>query len=294
MSRPTRVLAATDLSAPARRAAERSALLAREAGATLDLVHVASLAPLARFRRLVGGLPPEVEQRVLDAARGELNDLAAALERAHGVAARVHLASGRLLAEVGERADAIAADLVVLGAHGTSFMRHVMLGSTAERLLGRATRPMLVVKRSAQRDYRSVLVPVDFSAGSLPALRRARAIAPGAKVVLMHVYEVPFEGKLRHADVDERTISLYRAAATKEAHQKLRELCAEAALPPGSVELAAVQGVPPLRILEAEQDHDCDLVVMGKHGEHKVEDFLLGSVTRRVLAESQADVYVSV
>jgi nucleotide-binding universal stress UspA family protein len=47
-----------------------------------------------------------------------------------------------------------------------------------------------------------------------------------------------------------------------------------------------------VRILEQEQEDDCDLIVVGKRSESRVADFFLGSVTRRVLAESQADVLV--
>lgn len=47
--------------------------------------------------------------------------------------------------------------------------------------------------------------------------------------------------------------------------------------------------------LESMLRHDaCDLVVMGKHGTHVTEELLLGSVTKRVLAESHADVLVVV
>lgn len=42
MSRLERLLAATDLSAPARHPAERAALVAKDAGATLRLLHVVS------------------------------------------------------------------------------------------------------------------------------------------------------------------------------------------------------------------------------------------------------------
>ena len=48
-----------------------------------------------------------------------------------------------------------------------------------------------------------------------------------------------------------------------------------------------------MRIVENEQSHDCDLVVLGKHGQSATVDLLLGSVTKHVLAEGNADVLVS-
>ena len=50
---------------------------------------------------------------------------------------------------------------------------------------------------------------------------------------------------------------------------------------------------PSLAVVEQEQEADCDLIVIGKHGAGMVEDFLLGSVTKHVLAESVGDVLMS-
>ncbi|MEO7780826.1 MAG: universal stress protein [Candidatus Nitrotoga sp.] len=62
-----RILAATDLSAFARHAVERAALVSQETGSSLDLLHVANLAPLERLRQLMMETPEGLQQRVLDA-----------------------------------------------------------------------------------------------------------------------------------------------------------------------------------------------------------------------------------
>lgn len=289
-----RLLAATDLSAPARHAVERAAFVARDIGAALDLVHVASLAPLDKLRRLVAAMPEGLEQRMLDAVAQELRELAAALQRHHGVHAGVHLGAGSLLPELTRQADERAADLLVLGARGANFMRHLLLGSTAERMVSRTSRPLLVVKQAAHERYRSLLVAVDFSPSSLPALRHARAIAPGADIIVLHVFDVPFEGKLRIAGVDDETIERYQVAAEHEASQKLRRLCGQAGWKPRDARQMVLRGDPMQRIVEQEQEQDCDLIVMGKQGESMLEQLFLGSVTRHVLAQSQGDVLVSV
>ncbi|HEY0848042.1 MAG TPA: universal stress protein [Noviherbaspirillum sp.] len=287
------LLAATDLSAPARHAAERAAMLAREAGATLDLIHVASLAPLEKLRRLVVALPEALEQQMVEAARNAIQELADSLRQRYGIAADFHVASGPVPTEIVRRADVLPADLIVLGAHGAGFLRHALLGSTAERMIGSAGKPILVVKQAAHEGYRKLLVPVDFSVSSLPAVRLARAIAPDATLVLLHVFEVPFEGKLRYAGVDRDTIDFYLNAARQDAQQRMQDLCDEAGLAQEAVFSMVLHGDPLPHIIEQEQEHDCDLIVMGKHGESTLEKLLLGSVTRHVLAESQCDVLVS-
>ena len=288
------ILAATDLSAPARHAVERAALVSKETGATLDLLHVANLAPLERLRQLMGATPAAMEERVLDAARQRLDGLTAALQRRFGVPACAHVVKGALLAELGKRADASAAGLLVCGARGESVVRRFTLGTTAVRLLSTATCPVLMVKQPPHEAYRRLLVPVDFSSSSLRAIGHARSIAPGAEVVLLHAFDVPFEGSLRYASVDEDTINHYRIVARQEATQKLQALCHEAGLDPDGASLVVVHGDPTSRIIEQEEERDCDLIVIGKHGDSLLEEMFLGSVSKHVLAESQGDVMVSV
>jgi len=294
MIKPNRLLVATDLSDPARHAAVRAAMIARETGASLDLVHVVSLGLLEKLRRLVAEIPVGLEQRILDATQEEMRELAAALLRQYGVSSGVHVVSGPLLSELATQTDQSSADLVVLGARGASVMRHLLLGSTAERMIRRASCPMLVVKQVPRERYRTLLVPVDFSPCSLRALSNARALAPAAAILLLHAFAVPFEGKLVLAGVDDDTIQRYRMAAEQEALQKLRELCGEAGLSPAEVRLMVLRGDPLQHIIQQEQERNCDLIVMGKHGESLVEDLLLGSVTKHVLTESRGDVLVSV
>jgi len=287
-----RVLAATDLSAPARHAADRAASLARTLGATLDLVHVAQTPPLEWLAGVVDGLPRDLPQRWAADAEAALDALAAALQRRHGIGVGVHLATGALLGEIARVADATSADLIVLGARGASFVRHLVLGSTAERLVSTATRPMLVVKQMAHAPYASVLVPVDFSPASPVALQCAGAVAPGARLRALHAFEAPFEGKLRNAGVRERVLRAYRTGAERDARERMAALRVESGPMQGGGSALILHGGAVLRILEQEQEDDCDLIVVGKRGESRLADFFLGSVTRRVLAESRADVLV--
>ncbi|OYZ66916.1 universal stress protein [Acidovorax sp. 24-64-9] len=277
MATLNRLVAATDLSAPARHAVERAASVSQATGAQLDLVHVATPAPIERLRRLAGQIPSDLEKRMLDAPHNAMQELATAVARRHGVTAQVHVASGSLLAELRQHTETINADLVVLGARGASFMRHMLLGSTADRMVSRATRPMLVVKQAPHEPYKTVLVPVDFSAASLRS-----------------AFDVPFEGMLEFAGVQTDQIQQYRANAHQEARQNMEALCLQAGLNPALTPALVMHGDPSLVLVQQEQEFDCDLIVMGKQGESSVEDMLLGSVTRYALAQSQCDVLISV
>ncbi|MCU0840461.1 MAG: universal stress protein [Thiobacillaceae bacterium] len=287
-----RVLAATDLSAPARHAVARAFRLAAETGAELTLLHVLSQTAMDQLRALLGASSATVEQRLVDAARAHLATLAAELGQAHRVSAGTRIIAGRVLSAILEEADALDAGLLVVGARGEDFLGRLLLGTTAERLLRRTLRPMLVVKQPPREAYRRVLVPVDFSPFALRALGLARAVAPGAELVLFHAYEAPFESKLRFAGVEEETLNRYLIAARAEALARLRALAEEAGLKPGEARLDVRHGDAARVIVTQEQELDCDLTVLGKHGQGMMEELLLGSVTKHILAESMGDVLV--
>lgn len=286
------VLAPTDLSAPARQAAERAARLAAVCGARLVLQHVVSLGALDALRQLFAAQPGDLRQRLLDEARDELRELAAELCAPHVASADIHLSAGSALAEITSQADALDADLLVLGARGASLVRDLAVGSTTERVLRKTGRPLLVVRGEVQHDYRRVLIPVDFSPRSLQAIAMARALAPRAEIVLLHAFEVPFEGRLRHAGVSEAELAGLLANARREAEAQMSELLIAAGLPAATVQPVIVHGDPNLHILDQQQLQGCELIVIGKRGQGPLEELLLGSVTKHILSQAKSDVLV--
>jgi nucleotide-binding universal stress UspA family protein len=292
MSTMKAILAATDFSAPARHAADRAARLAHETGAALTLMHTLPAQPLKELRQWLGA-QPQAEQQLLAQAHEQLQHLADELAAARHVPVQVHLATGAVLDEIGRQTDALDADLLVLGARGSGFLRRLVLGTTAERLLRRTTRPLLVVRHAPHEPYRRVLVALDFSRWSAGSLPLARRVAPHARLVLLTAFQVPFEEKLHFAGVDAATIERYRQQSRAAATQKLHAAAQAAGLKPGDYDAVVVEGDASQRIVEQEQELDADLVVLGKHGQSAAEDLLLGSVTKHVLAECSVDVLVS-
>lgn len=290
MNTLTFLLAATDFSEDGRYAVQRAALVAAAQQARLDLLHVVNGPALGRLLLLV---PTSVGARakLVDDAQRALDELAADITRQTGVTTGTRIGVGVVLDEI--LAGCTQADLLALGARGTNPLRDLILGSTAERLLRKCDRPILVVKRPVQGDYRRVIVPVDFSPSSAAALRMALRIAPGAEIMALHAFEVPFEGKLWLADVSQREIDDYRARARQQAQERLGALVhGISGDDPYRIEQAVEHGEAAQTILAQEQALDADLIVMGKHGQSAVEDFFLGSVTRHVLADANCDVLV--
>jgi nucleotide-binding universal stress UspA family protein len=284
-----RFVAATDFSEHAIKAAHRAALLAAQHSAQLELLHVVAKAPLNALRKLLRAKPKGVANLVED-VRHALKGAAAALAKATGASVVPRVEIGEVLDVITQECS--GADLLVLGARGTSPLRDAILGTTAERLLGKCSRPMLIVKRHAARRYERVLVGLDFSPASEDALRATLRLAPQAVLIAVHAYDVPFEGKLRLAGVEPEVINSYRYRAAEKAIADIRALGERTAGERTRVAHKVGQGYPPHLILEQEKARRTDLIALGKQKRPVVQEFFLGRVTRHVLADSRSDVLV--
>ena len=287
-------LAATDLSAPARHAAQRAAMLARQTGGQLELVHVLEISALTELKRLFDQSGDAMQERVRQQASEALAQMASEFSATEPLEVGYHLVEGAVLAAISDQADRLGANLVVVGSRGAGFMRHWLLGATAERLLRITRHPILVVKVAPHQAYGRVLVPVDFSAWSLRAIELARCISPQAQILLLHACELPFEGKMRFAGVEEDVIRQHRETIHREAMARLHEIATDAGLADAQWRPLVAFGNPPDYILEQEEEQGADLIVMGKHGMGMTEELLLGSVTKHVLGQAHSDVLVVV
>lgn len=293
MIRLQTLLAATDFSAPSRHAALRAAMLAAEAEARLELVHILEKNALEELRRLFAEEGEVMQERIRSQAHEALAQLAADIGEPLGISAGKHLLEGAVLGSIIEQANILNASLLVVAARGASFMRHWLLGATAERLLRKTLHPILVVKQQPHEAYRSVLVPVDFSHWSMDAIRLAKAVAPQAEFILLHAYEAPFESKMRFAGVEDEVIQRFRDIAATEARTRLQQAADAAGISRENWRAIVVHGDVAPRILEQEEEQGADLIVIGKHGAGMTDELLLGSVTKHVLSQANCDVLVS-
>jgi nucleotide-binding universal stress UspA family protein len=282
------LLVATDFSQDARHAAYRAAILAGEKGAQLQLLHVVSRPSLDALLE-VFRLHPGGEAALVGDVQTMLTELAEAITREIGIAVNPRVAVGHVLDEI--LAASEHADMLLLGVRGLNPLRDLILGTTAERLLRKCRRPVLVVKRPPSSGYGKVLVPVDFSPHSATALKLAAQVASTASITVVHAFDVPFEGKLRLADVSNDEIERYRTQARRQAQARIHALIQTGDRHAQRLNDVVEQGDPRRLILAKEKQLGADLIVIGKHGS-MIEDLLIGSVTRHILSDSKCDVLV--
>ena len=285
------VLALTDFSEYADRALARAAHLAAQRGAALEVLHVVSEQALDALRNFTPTAAADVAPALMNAAQQALQTACAELARASGVRASPRLRKGRILDEI--VAVARDADLVVVGERGANPVRDALLGTTAERLLGRSSCPTLVVRRPANQDYRQVVVAADGSPEISMLLEAAAIVAPQAEVHVVHAADIPLDRRVRLSVVSEGDAQGYRLQEGGRALSVIQQAIAER--PAGSrqhIVPVVGYGNAVQVLLDHEQAINAELMIIGKHSPPGIADFLLGSVARHVVADAGCDVLV--
>jgi nucleotide-binding universal stress UspA family protein len=139
------ILVPIDFSGCSLRAMEYALALALPLGAKLTLLHVVE--PAVYQQSYLGVTPPleETNQNLVEAGRERL----AALGRkriGNRLRSDALVRIGRAHSEIPDTAKALSVDLIVMGTHGYTGLKHVLLGSTTERVVRHAPCPVLTVR----------------------------------------------------------------------------------------------------------------------------------------------------
>ena len=139
-----RLICPTDFSEPAHRAALDDVRLAKSCGAEVILLHV--VAEMAYPMRSLGTVTafPNLQTELHNRAQEELDETRAKLDAE--VPIRTDLRNGEVHEQVGDCARENAADLIVIGTHGHTGLKHMLLGSTAEKIVRTSECPVLTVR----------------------------------------------------------------------------------------------------------------------------------------------------
>jgi nucleotide-binding universal stress UspA family protein len=293
-----RILCPIDFSDYSRRALDHAIAIARWYESAVTVLHVFAAAPAAP----VGAGPVVLEPIVLtprDRSR-LLADVKAFAEResAPGITIDAVVREGDVAGEVLEHATSMKADLLVIGTHGRSGFERLLLGSVAERVLRKASCPVMTVPRGLPDAvpagpvlYKRILCPVDFSESSVHALNYAMSLAQEAdgQLTVLHVVAHEFEytaGIEYDAGMTIRDLLKEREDALQ---RRLQEVVA------GAPEFCRVEslmthGKPWREVLRVAAERQSDLIVMGVQGRGAADRLFFGSTTQHVVREASCPV----
>lgn len=139
-----KILIATDGSDSAHEALEFGLDLAAEQDAKAFVVHVASVVdvmPYANFGYVGPSVPHEFDEHDRECLQE-----AAELAAEKGVDVETALLKGRAADEIVTYADAIYADLIVVGSRGHGAIASALIGSVSRGVLHESRRPVLIVR----------------------------------------------------------------------------------------------------------------------------------------------------
>jgi nucleotide-binding universal stress UspA family protein len=295
-TKTTTVLAATDLSRPAFAAVRRAALIARAHDARLEIVHVIPDSLRSAAWHSMGAPFAQMEADVRSLVAADLQALVAQIESEIGIKAHATVTAGKPFAQIAARSEEIAADVIVVGAHGENVLTTPLLGTTAHRVLRLARRPVLLVKRTpsvehgAKSEYDHIVVATDFSEDSMQAARSARRLFPRSSMTIFHAYEAPFESKLA-GRVSEQALHELRGRALAQAHRELEVFASAAGL--SHAARVARHGIAGVRIREYASDTSGDLIAIGSEEVPRLQAALLGSVSLDIVTQASCDVLLA-
>jgi nucleotide-binding universal stress UspA family protein len=294
------ILAPVDFSQESFRALEYSVLIAKTFGAVVHVVNIRPSKEASAIER-AGNLLFNYTD-----ALAFLQDRLAETQEKHDVKFspdNCHVEAGRPYEEVCKLAREIAADLIVMATRGESGLKHLLLGSTTERVIRFAPCPVLVPRgkeyeavlalgEKSKLKIRKILVPVDFSECSLTGVHYAAFFAKcfTARLKLLHVvgrhnYAFAWEGF-------EGEITRLTEVARERAKKQMTELRGSSLLQGVSCESEIPIGNAITEICSQGAKDAADLTVISTHGRSGFRRALIGSVAEQVARYAEHPVLI--
>jgi nucleotide-binding universal stress UspA family protein len=297
------VLVPIDFSKRSLEAIEYTLPVLKQLGAELHLVHVFEPDyPLSSMMALPLVVPElEIGRRVRRHLRSVANKQSVPLRREN-----VHAVKGRPFEEICRLARERQIDLIVTSTRGNTGLKHLLLGSTAERVVRYSPCPVLVVppldlgkkagaewkKIGRELSFGKILVPMDFSDCSMKGLEYAKALARqfGSKLVLIN--SVALQYFITGDEYARYDLPLLMQQSEKAAREQMRDLIGQADWEGIEVESSLQIGHAGQQICARALEHGADVIVTSTHGTTGFKHILVGSTAEYVVRHASCPVLV--
>ena len=184
-------------------------------------------------------------------------------------------------------AEAIGTDLVILGDARKPGWRERFVGTTTERVVRMSERPVLMVRRPADRPYQRLFSAFDGSAASCRALSIGLGIASAAQCLVMQANETRLLAEFTSRQAGNALVKRHLDTIMTQLKTTLHApLLAEP-------QVQIVEGYAHILIREGIRDFSPDLVVLGTHARSAAATAFLGSFARDLLADTDCDVLIA-
>ncbi len=293
-----KILLPTDFSGYSNRAFEHALAWAERFGADIHLLHVVTVHNFDPFNPDLGFPDAGLNDRMHASAEEELGRLAADISDEAPAITMETKTGFSPWSEILDTAAAIGADLIVMATHGRKGLQKLFLGSTTEKVVERASCPVLLLRPRENEDIpeagevASVLLPTDFSGEAGEAAPVAIELAKRfeAKLNLFHCVEQDVPPPYYAAGITSIFELNDEILAVTRRH--LAELLSDEDADDIDHEFIIREGRSPNEIVAFAREAAVDLIVMATHGYSGLEQALLGSTTDRVIRNTPCPLLV--
>lgn len=268
------ILMATDLSERSAPAMARAFELAFDQAATLTILHA-----------IDPDLPRDMRAQLQRLARIQLGKDAAQLAQHHGCSFDIRVVESDPSDAARLQAQAVDADLIVLGTHRARAFFDTLRDTTMERIVRASDVPVLLVRDAPTGRYGRVLCPVDFSNGVARALGAAQQMLPGAEFRLFHAFRAPHPvpGGGDRQSMPFRKMIAQEYTAWIAAHGEIAHLGAPD-VAEGSITAITASELTAFRP---------DLMVLGTHSRGRLQRVSVGAFARDMIRNPPVDLLIS-
>lgn len=184
-------------------------------------------------------------------------------------------------------------DLVIMGTHGRTGLKHFLLGSMAEKIVRLSPVPVMTIHRSLQKFQISrILAPIDFSIYSKHAADDAIALATyfESAIEFIHVIEHDIHPSFYASGIE--SIFQLDTGLKNRVLTNLKEFLADQLPANFDANYVVREGKAHKEIVDYAKEANTDLIVIATHGLTGLEYILLGSTSEKVVRTANCPVLV--
>ena len=263
-----RLLLCTDGSEFSEGAIREAISIAKRCNSKLYVISVVEVNP--ELEVYAPGLAEKIEENT----RTHLDDIKERAEKEGVTCEKIIHKGEKTYSYIVKETSRLEADLIIMGRHGRTGIKRLMMGSVTARVIGQTACNVLVVPRAAVFKCKKILIATDGSEFSEKAVHEALDIAAACESEVVIVSVASSDSEIKEAET-------FVQEARKTAEKK--GLKVTTGIPVGTVYEI---------IIDVAEKENIDLIVVGSHGRTGLKRLLMGSVAERVIGYASCTVLV--
>lgn len=288
MNRLKNIVVGIDFTSNCESALEQAIRIARWNNASLHVVHVIDELVVEDYQDAYGGSAEQISQEICQTSEKRLGELIDGKDT-HELSTHVSAVIGHPFQDLLRAVKDASADLLVLGAHGSSEPGE-SAGTLATKCIRKVPTRIMLVRAPHSGAFAKIVACIDFSEPSANALEQAIRVAQRdkAKLEIVHVFTPPWTHLHYRAPTPESSpdfANQYMEALEGRMSAFLDRFKADLSECETDHHLIE-SGYTATGITEFAESSNADLVVLATRGRTTLKELLMGTTAEKIVRES--------